>query len=59
MNHSDEFKRLLRQIMSKEPEPIYSPDEIHFDRLAMEVMELMGDRWVVWPEQGRYGRYQA
>jgi len=30
--------------MSREPKPSMSPEEIHFDVLAMEVMKLGGDR---------------
>ena len=42
------FKKLLQQIMSIDTEPLISEEEIHFDQLAKEVMELTGDRWVVW-----------
>ena len=49
MDHFDEFRKLLRQIMSQDCKPTMSEEEIHFDQLAMEVMELVGDRWVVCP----------
>jgi len=34
--------------MSQEPKPIMSEEEIHFDVLAMGVLELVGEKWVVW-----------
>lgn len=46
--NENEFQELLRQIMSKPPKSILSEEEIHFDELAIGVMELVGDRWVVW-----------
>ncbi len=48
MEHPNEFKKILRQILSQECKPLKSKEEIHFDHLAMEVMELVGDQWVVW-----------
>lgn len=48
MEHTDEFRKLLQQIMSQEPKPLLSEEEIHFDELAMGVMELVGDKFVVW-----------
>jgi len=53
MDHLEDFKRLLQQIMSKNPEPTMSPEKIHFDRLAMEVMELVGDKWMKTPSVNR------
>lgn len=44
MEHHKEFQKLLRQIMSQEPKPIFSEEEIHFDELSMKVMDLVGDR---------------
>ncbi len=43
MEHPNEFRKLLRQIFSQEPKPLMSEEEIHFDRLSMNVMELVGD----------------
>ena len=48
MEHPNEFHKILQQIMSQEPQPLMSEEEIHFDQLAMEVMELVGDSYVVW-----------
>ena len=49
MEHpDDEFRKLLQQVMNETPLPKMEPEEIHFDQLAMEVMELVGNRWVVW-----------
>jgi len=48
MEHPDEFRKLLQQIMSEECKPLMSEEEIHFDQLAMGVMELVGDCFVVW-----------
>ena len=42
------FQKLLPQIMSQEPKPILSEEEIHFDVLGMQVMEMGGEKWVVW-----------
>lgn len=41
MEHTNEIRKLLRQIMSKPPEPTMTPQEIHFDVLAMDVLELV------------------
>ncbi len=49
MEHTpDEFRKLLRQVMSQECKPLMSEEEIHFDVLAIEVMELVGEKYVVW-----------
>ncbi len=48
MKHPDEFRKLLQQIMSQECKPLMSKEEIHFDVLSMEVIELVGGRWIVW-----------
>jgi len=34
--------------MSQEPKPILSEEEIHFDVFGMQVMEMVGERRVVW-----------
>jgi hypothetical protein len=41
-HHPDEFQKLLRQIMSQEPKPLLSEENIHFDILSMKVLELVG-----------------
>ena len=41
MEHTEEFQKILRQIMSQEPKSTLSEEEIHFDELAMEVLELV------------------
>ena len=46
MEHPKQFHKILQQIMSREPKPQMSEEEIHFDVLAMKVMQLVGDRWV-------------
>jgi len=33
--------------MSQDPKPTMSEEEIHFDQLAMGVMELVGDSYAV------------
>lgn len=48
MEHPKNFHKLLRQILSQEPKPLMSKEEIHFERLSMKVMQLVGDQWVVW-----------
>jgi len=48
MEHPTEFIKLLRQVMSQECKPLMSEEEIHFDQLAMGVMELIGSKFVVW-----------
>jgi len=48
MEHPNEFHKILRQVMSQELKPILSEEEIHFDELAMEVIELVGGKYVVW-----------
>ena len=47
-NSNIEFFELLRQILNQECKPVLSEEEIHFDVLAMKVMELVGDSYVVW-----------
>ena len=48
MEDLSEFKRLLKEIMSKDSEHSLSPEEIYFDSLVIDVIELVGDRWVMW-----------
>jgi hypothetical protein len=48
MEHPNDFHKILRQITSQEPKPVLSEEEIHFDVLAMEVIELVGNKYVVW-----------
>jgi hypothetical protein len=48
MDTPNQFHKMLQQIMSRPPKHNYTAAEIHFDVLAMEVLELVGDRWVVW-----------
>ena len=48
MEHPTRFLKILRQVMRREPKPILSEEEIHFDVLAMGVMELVGEKYVVW-----------
>ena len=48
MEDLSEFKKLLKEIMSQEPKPTLSEEEIHFDVLAMKVIELVGEKYVVW-----------
>jgi len=47
MEHHNEFIELLKEIISRDPEPIMSEEEIHFDVLVTQVMEQVGDH-VVW-----------
>ena len=48
MEATNEFQEILRQIMSQEPKPLLSEEEIHFEELAMGVMELVGESFLVW-----------
>ena len=48
MEHPNEFHKILRQVMSQEPKPILSEEEIHFEVLSMDVMELVREKYVVW-----------
>ena len=47
-NSEQEFSKLLQQIMSRDSEHVLSPEEIYFESLVIEVIELIGDSWVVW-----------
>ena len=44
MDDPNEFQRILQQVMSQEPKPALSMEEIHFDELAIGVFELVGSR---------------
>ena len=48
MEDLSKFKKLLKEIMSKDSEYVLSPEEIYFDSLVIDAIELVGDRWVVW-----------
>ena len=48
MEDLPEFKKLLKEIMSQEPKPLMSEEEIHFEELAIGVLELVGEKYVVW-----------
>jgi hypothetical protein len=41
------FYKLLQQIMSQEPVPILSQEEIYFNELAIGVIELVREKYVV------------
>jgi hypothetical protein len=47
MEHPKDFIKILRHIMSQEPKPQMSEEEIHFEVLAMKVIELVGEKYVV------------
>jgi len=47
MDDLDKFKKLLQEIMRKDSDDIINPEEIYFDSLFIEVIELVGERWVV------------
>ena len=46
--NENEFKKVLRQIMDREPKPVFSKEEIDLSIREMDVFELVGDRYVVW-----------
>ncbi|MFH0757256.1 MAG: hypothetical protein V2B15_08220 [Bacteroidota bacterium] len=48
MEQLNEFKKLLRQIMSQDLKPIYNQEEIDQTVRKIEVMELVGEKYVVW-----------
>jgi len=48
MEDLSKFKRLLKEIMSKDSEHFLSPKEIYFDSLVIDVIELVGEKYVVW-----------
>jgi len=48
MEDLDEFKKLLRQIMSKECKPLYSKEVIDQAAREIEVLQLVENRHVIW-----------
>ena len=48
MEELNKFKKLVQDIMNKDSGYLLSPEEIYFDSLVIDVIELVGDRWVVW-----------
>lgn len=48
MADHNEFHKLLQQITSQPPKSFMSQDEIDQFTREMNVMWLMGDRWLVW-----------
>ena len=44
MDDLSEFKKMLRQIMSREPKPLMSEEDIKQSILEMEVLQRMGER---------------
>ena len=47
MDNLNKFWKLLQEIMSTDSDHIINPEEIYFDSLFIEVIELVGDHWVV------------
>jgi len=48
MEDLSKFKKPLKDIMRKDSEHFMSHEEIYFDSLVIDVIELVGDRWVMW-----------
>jgi len=48
MDDLDEFRKLLKDIMCNDSENSIYPEEIYFDSLIIDVIELVGDHLVVW-----------
>lgn len=48
MDDIDEFKKYLQEIMGQESEFLLNPEEIYFDCLVIDVIELVGEHLVVW-----------
>jgi hypothetical protein len=48
MDDLDDFKKLLSEIFSRESEHLLNPEEIYFDTLVTDVIELVGNHLVVW-----------
>ena len=48
MDDIDEFRRYLQEIMSQESEFLLNPEELYFDCLVIDVIELVGNHLVVW-----------
>jgi hypothetical protein len=47
--HLNEFLELLKEIMSQEPKPILSEEEIHFDILSMRLLQMAVEYMYCWP----------
>ena len=47
MDNSDEFRKLLQEIMIKDPKPKMSSEEIAFEVEVIKVLELVGD-YMIW-----------
>lgn len=48
MDELDEYKKLLKDLMSNDSEHFISPEDIYFDSLVIDAVELVGDHHVVW-----------
>ncbi len=48
MENPNEFQKLLRSIMNLEPNPMLSKEDIEQSTQEMGVMELLGNRYVIW-----------
>ena len=48
MEDLSKFKKLLKEILSKDSEHYLSPEDIYFDSLVIDVIEMVGNKWVVW-----------
>jgi hypothetical protein len=48
MEDLSKFKKQLKEIKSKDSEHFMSPEEIYFDSLVIDVIEPVGDQWIVW-----------
>jgi len=53
MEDPNNLRKQLRQILSQEANPILSEEEIELSIQEMKVMQLVGDRWVVWLNPAR------
>jgi hypothetical protein len=48
MDDLDKFKKLLQEILNTDSDHFISPIEIYFDSLVIDVIELVGNHYVVW-----------
>ena len=48
MEHPDEFRKLLKQVMNQTPLPKEDQELIARAVHEIEVLQLLGDRYVVW-----------
>lgn len=48
MDELDEFRKFLKDIMHSDSENFIYPEEVYFDSLIIDVIELVGDHLVVW-----------